>query len=286
MTTNYYVRIRGKVHGPFTEEKVKNLVRTGKVSRVHELSLDKSDWKSANEFPTLFTSEQKQKNWRDRPQSEKSDTTPSDQPPDQSWYYAIDSDKHGPVTLDNMMALTAVGTITVDTLVWTNGMDKWSAAGTVPQVASLFPDLKSHNVKTENTSAETLSEHVISNVTGALGWISLLLGSSTLAGFALLAMGFWVTAIAFDHGMGSEMSIGLSLTVFAVVLLAGCALLWGYRRELLRLIREKDQATLCRSAKQLNRIWMYLGVLVIVGMAFLTVALITAVSNSVWISNI
>jgi len=51
----YFVRIRGRVQGPFDLEKLQQMVRRGRLSRIHELSSDRKSWCSAAENPELFS---------------------------------------------------------------------------------------------------------------------------------------------------------------------------------------------------------------------------------------
>jgi hypothetical protein len=52
----YYVRIRGRVNGPFDLAGLQRLAARGVVSRVHEISADKINWTSACEYEDLFPS--------------------------------------------------------------------------------------------------------------------------------------------------------------------------------------------------------------------------------------
>src|SRR5258708_33548221 len=44
----YFIRVRGKVLGPFTLEKLKALRARGQFSRIHEVSTDRQDWQPAS----------------------------------------------------------------------------------------------------------------------------------------------------------------------------------------------------------------------------------------------
>ena len=57
METQLYVRIRGRVLGPFDKEKLQSLARRGQLSRMHELSPDSTNWVQASTYPELFVSE-------------------------------------------------------------------------------------------------------------------------------------------------------------------------------------------------------------------------------------
>lgn len=49
-----------------------------------------------------------------------------------AWHYAIDQDRHGPVSEADLKELVASGTVTPDTLVWRDGLGDWVRAGDVP----------------------------------------------------------------------------------------------------------------------------------------------------------
>ena len=55
MDTALYMRIRGRVLGPYDQEKLQGLARRGQLSRMHELSTDGVSWVRASNFPELFT---------------------------------------------------------------------------------------------------------------------------------------------------------------------------------------------------------------------------------------
>lgn len=54
MSATLYVRIRGKVHGPFETDKLKRLAAAGKISRDDELSRDQQKWTLAGNVKGLF----------------------------------------------------------------------------------------------------------------------------------------------------------------------------------------------------------------------------------------
>jgi hypothetical protein len=50
------------------------------------------------------------------------------------WYYTLNNQQQGPVTLDALQAMAANGQIQRTDLVWRQGMANWTAAGDVPGV--------------------------------------------------------------------------------------------------------------------------------------------------------
>ena len=47
-----------------------------------------------------------------------------------SWYYGHDSQRHGPVSSEELKELAASGQLLRDDLVWKEGMKAWAAAET------------------------------------------------------------------------------------------------------------------------------------------------------------
>lgn len=59
-------------------------------------------------------------------------------PTAQQWYFGINGQNVGPLTLDVAKQLVAMGQLKADTLAWTTGMASWTPAGQVPSLAGLF----------------------------------------------------------------------------------------------------------------------------------------------------
>jgi hypothetical protein len=54
---------------------------------------------------------------------------------DRSWFYAPQGQQQGPFPEAQFRSLIARGTVTPDTLVWTDGMAGWQRAGDIPGLA-------------------------------------------------------------------------------------------------------------------------------------------------------
>src|SRR5438477_13017587 len=54
LSDQFYIRVRGRVQGPFDSEKLRQLARRGQFSRMHEISVDGQQWEPAKERPELF----------------------------------------------------------------------------------------------------------------------------------------------------------------------------------------------------------------------------------------
>lgn len=69
------------------------------------------------------------------------------------WYYAVDSEQKGPVTLEELSSKIRSGELTGDTLVWTNNMRNWEPASTVPDLKDTFGELKAMEPQTTTPPA-------------------------------------------------------------------------------------------------------------------------------------
>jgi uncharacterized RDD family membrane protein YckC len=54
------------------------------------------------------------------------------------WYYGNESGQQGPVSLAQLAQWAQAGQFAPHIMVWRNGMAQWQAAGTVPELATLF----------------------------------------------------------------------------------------------------------------------------------------------------
>lgn len=63
---------------------------------------------------------------------------PPPPPPAGAWHIAVNGQTQGPFTLQQMASGASGGQLTPETMVWTNGMQGWAAASTVPQLTSMF----------------------------------------------------------------------------------------------------------------------------------------------------
>jgi membrane protease subunit (stomatin/prohibitin family) len=72
------------------------------------------------------------------PQSGGMPQLPPPPPPPPAWHVVQGGQSTGPFTLEDLARAAAAGTLRPDTLVWTVGMQAWSPAGQVPQLAGVF----------------------------------------------------------------------------------------------------------------------------------------------------
>jgi hypothetical protein len=141
MAEQYYLRHRGRVSGPFPEEKLKALAQKGQLTRMHELSSDGTTWFPARELPSIF------------PPKKASLQEPILEPDDSAaiaaqgsvgadrsqWYYSLGGQRIGPVSWSELSSLSNVGEIKDSTLVWREGMSDWRPASQMLSAGNAKP---------------------------------------------------------------------------------------------------------------------------------------------------
>ena len=63
---------------------------------------------------------------------------PPPMPPAAQYTVAVNGQQYGPYNMQQMQQMAQNGQINASTLVWTQGMPQWAAAGTVPELSQLF----------------------------------------------------------------------------------------------------------------------------------------------------
>jgi hypothetical protein len=132
-----YIRIQGKVIGPFGLQQLKALRERGQFKRFHEVSLDRKRWQPASVVVEIFADETRGQVTVEEADSaplarasagESRPTEPSSAPSDVQWYYVTaDGSQGGPVSQEHLLGLVRQGTISPSTLVWKEGMANWVA---------------------------------------------------------------------------------------------------------------------------------------------------------------
>jgi multisubunit Na+/H+ antiporter MnhG subunit len=134
MSELFFVRIRGTQRGPFPISKLQELVKTGQMSRMNEVSTDGTGWRPAAEFPEIFSPIQQPQVVSQPAQI----ATQVSQDESVGWYVTIGGHQNGPYPLSQIQAMIQAGQIIESDFVWHDQMHDWQPAGSVPEVASCF----------------------------------------------------------------------------------------------------------------------------------------------------
>lgn len=301
MSQEYYVRIRGRVSGPFELTQLKGMVQRGRFSRAHEVSTDGVSWNSAADVATLFTGHAGVKkpaatgeggNGAAKGQSSTEELSlEAPESASQSWYYSVLDQKRGPIALSELQTLARQNVITTDTLVWTQGMPEWKKAPTIPQLASFI-----HSAGTSpapSMSAHQDEGHVkreLATASRTLGWLMFITSFGVVSGALLTLAGIWLTASGFEAGSSGsvlqrltasqKISAGLTSVVLGATLVLGGHLFNNFRLSIAAYSRDGRQ--LANAFERFHSFIVYISILLIiylVGLAFLSIQVI-AVAGS------
>ena len=196
----WFIRVRGRISGPFGLQQLKGLKARGRLSRVHEVSSDRQTWIPATSIAGLFDGPAAS---GDDPAAASADpgyaaaqsfdpATAAAVQPDDDWYYATDGDQQGPVTADELRQLVLNASLSSQALVWKSGQSSWMPAADVPELglapASIAPS-------TATSSAQRSRRR----------WGIWILWSSL--GLLILAGGTYGAFLMMDSSSGSSLRI-------------------------------------------------------------------------------
>jgi uncharacterized membrane protein YhaH (DUF805 family)/predicted RNA-binding Zn-ribbon protein involved in translation (DUF1610 family) len=121
----YYIRIRGKVFGPFDEVKLNDMRTKGKLSRTSEVSENKVEWFSAENLEFLFPLALSETTSSGTSISN-SNSGMANLPPSEPaiWFYSVNgTEGFGPVTQTAIVQMIQTGTLRGESLVWQQGQN-------------------------------------------------------------------------------------------------------------------------------------------------------------------
>ena len=146
----FFVRIRGKVHGPYSVKQLSALRSQGRLSETDEVSLDGNTWEPASTLEQLFRSlknpsPQKSKVPNAEPNSAPAVSTSTTSKPVREtsavWHYSVNEEQLGPVTLNELRRMLDLGQLTLRDLVWRQGMSEWSTASEIKELNPIPAEL-------------------------------------------------------------------------------------------------------------------------------------------------
>ncbi len=276
-----HVRIRGRVHGPFAETKLCDMVHRGQLTRVHMVSVDGTTWQKASEFPELFETARlappapvpADAATRKSQEADRYDEPSSNRPIDKGgppvaseWYYSDGSTSIGPLPFATLKRMCDGGELTKDTLVWKPDFDGWKPAR---QVAGLFAAQKAVEVTQESSE---LSRSVTEPLISASGWVMflgvllLILGTSATVAFVFLLAG---SGSRGSNDIFSALFAGVNAGIFFTLGIY----LTRYSRLSARLRFVPTASVLASAMQTLKTCWIFLGIVAIVELSMIATGL-------------
>jgi len=223
--TQYFIRARGKVMGPFSLERLQTMRNRGQLSRIHEVSTDKQSWQTAASFISSATATadgNSSNNQEPDPQGDASQPSSDSRPPDPAgnkaaWYYHVAGEMNGPVNIMDLRSLVSSRQLTSEELVWREGFADWVPISDVPELKHLTAGTQ----VTPNTS-----QPVIQTSPGVSGnqSSSQHMPHPRTSGLAITGISLGVLGLSFSVLSG----VALMLSSVAVLLLVGLALAFGF----------------------------------------------------------
>ncbi|HEV3079921.1 MAG TPA: GYF domain-containing protein [Gemmataceae bacterium] len=138
-----YIRVRGKVLGPFTLEDLRSLRDRGQFRRFHEISEDRRSWAPATSLGELFPSEPvaqvvKEESLRlSEEGAEPRDSAQAKAANNNEWYYADEAGgQQGPISKQKLLDLWGEGQLDDSSYVWNSGMTSWQALSSLPELGA------------------------------------------------------------------------------------------------------------------------------------------------------
>ena len=149
MTDSYWVRYKGRNIGPYTLERIRQMVRKAQVGRGHEVSTDGQSWGPATSFPEIFeitaaaeysvqASYAAPNSVVEQPQASPQSRPNSEGPPPESiiWYCAVGGEQQGPMARSQLIAMLRTGQLSSTDLVFRAGMSDWMPVSETPEMAT------------------------------------------------------------------------------------------------------------------------------------------------------
>ncbi len=119
-TSRYYVRMNGKIRGPFDTERLRSMRQRNRIGARDELSPDRRKWVLAGSVTDIFP---------DGFVGVESDPNAAD------WYYMRSGQQQGPFALAALQALAQSSGLAPHDSVWRLGTPGWVLASQVPELA-------------------------------------------------------------------------------------------------------------------------------------------------------
>jgi len=300
MDTQLYLRVRGRVLGPYDQEKLQLLVRRGQLSRMHEVSTDGTHWVRASTYAELFvgaplklvapemsvaapppaqlpTNDLTMIPFAEEAvaQSPASVAVSSPRPTasaaaSRGWYYENRGAEHGPVDESVLRQMLVVGQLDSNSLVWNDSMPQWAA---VSQVPGLIP-MAAMNREMRGTSdrsqvADDGLEKLCKAASASRPWaLFLAITAFVYAGLCIL-LGFLMLVHGADKGLPPVVAMGLFWIVSGAVTAAGGILLSNYANRLASLNYGHSCKVLESAMDRLKTFWMFVSIVLIVTLAFI-----------------
>jgi len=302
MAESLYMRLRGRVLGPFDEEKLRSLARRGQLSRLHQLSSDGVNWVPASSYPDLFIVEDGRRRAAGQMGANaspvqnmeyaipgpgalgNSNTGTAGQaapPAERPWYYETDGREQGPVSKSTLREMVRTGKLQPSNQVWTESMPKWAFVSQVMDFADLCETEQVATTPSQTQEAshsDDLPDGLCRVVVDSRPWI-LTISIITLGCAVLGFIGSFIMMLnGASEGVPVIVVAGLSGLVTNVLTGVGGFFLFSYASKLTALRYNKAPVVLERALTVLRTFWVYVAILMVVGTTFVAIVFVWTIA--------
>ena len=264
-----YIRFKGRVLGPITNDKALDMVKRGQITKQHELSPDGSNWRLASDYEEFFpaTSSKGAAQAAATKAVEKAQvaTNPKE------WYSHFDDANQGPVDEVGLKSWIAAGKVTTKSMIWKAGMTEWMEAGTIrPEWFSRQINRSSAAAQAssgDDQDAETSFISLAPIAVKSRSWILLIAICATiLSSFGIIGSSLLFISAASASGAGPIKAL-LVITTLAFFLtwcsaFYLCVLLFRISSAIQVLAFRSNQAEASKVFLAYNNFWKTLGILI------------------------
>ena len=279
MDNSLYIRVRGRVLGPYDQEKLQSLARRGQLSRMHELSVDGASWVRASNYPELFTGSPVEMPTDHRAASEPAAagvataaTAPAAAqtagPTTGRWHYTSAGVQRGPVDFSNLQLLCASGQITTDDLVWSDGMPAWIPANQIPGLIRAPATAEtSYDAASDRADKGGIPDRVYRAAYSSRPWV-MFISTAMSVEVALYGIGgMWMLILGARVRSTLGVAWGIFALVFALDLAIGSFLLYAYMSRMSSLRISPKPVVLEKVHDSMRAFWIYIAINLIVAIA-------------------
>lgn len=271
----YYVKIRGRVLGPFLPDRLLEMAKSGKLSRSNMISTNNDHWQKAGEYPELFgnaTTHDTAPVTENTAQS--SEPATPDVQEERIWHYGVNGNSSGPEPQSKIYELIQTGQLAKTDLIWRDGMPEWKPVSVIPAFSGYFhteiassqhqPQVANTNVVAENTASESIDLSLISNEqTKQLPWTIFIFVNLCLSALANF-FGF-IGGLVWGGKLANPVLITLAIFYLITTVLTGLAAYYfqQHNTSSRRFTISRDIVDLNNSSIWLCKFWQLVGYILI-----------------------
>ena len=283
MDTQLYLRVRGRVLGPYDPEKLQELVRRGQLSRMHEVSVDGTHWVRASTYAELFIAVPVK---LVAAEMQVAAAPPAQAPRDSSAIPLAEptcvlsgphplrvprcraagngttstSAQQGPLDESGLRQMLATGQLDADALVWNESMAQWAAASQIPGLA--------RRGGSGAQASELELECLCKAARASRPWVMFLAITAFVYAVLCILGGFLQLVFGANRGIPFLVASGVFGIVAGILATAGGILLISYASRLASLAYSHSTKVLESAMERLKIFWLFVSIVLIVALAF------------------